>query len=85
MPIDIITCRGYASSLQKLCFQTQKHCLCMRKHSFCIWLLSNQPTSGIETGNDSAADVMPNAEDGTRDGGHRIGGEMECGKAGGES
>ena len=40
---------------------------------------------GIQAGNDGAADVVPHAEDGTRDGGHRIGGEVECSETGGKT
>ena len=39
----------------------------------------------IHTGGEGAADVVPHAEDGTRDGGKGIGSEMEDGKGGGET
>ena len=42
------------------------HCLCF----IC---------SRIQPSDECSADVVPHAEDGTRDGGHRIGSEVECG------
>ena len=39
----------------------------------------------VYSGDDSTADVVPHAEDGTRDGGHGIGGEVERGQRRGEA
>ena len=39
----------------------------------------------VEAGDDGAADVVPDAEDGAGDDGHGIGGKVEGGQAGGES
>ncbi len=51
------------------------------KNFFFLWLRN----SCKQAGDDGAADVVPHAEDGTGDGGHRIGSEMERGKTGGET
>ena len=39
----------------------------------------------IESGYQRTADVMPDAEDSTRDGGHREGSEVECGQTGSQT
>ena len=41
--------------------------------------------SGKYPGGDGTADVMPHAEHGTRDGGKREGGEMDCCQRGGKT
>ena len=45
----------------------------------------NDSVLAIEISNDGTTDVMPNAEDGSRDGSQRIGGEMKCRQTAGQS